>query len=537
MLDLARAYKLGIYDAVPKDLQESIRYYTLAADLGDSEALRHLYNAYGGGFDVPKNQARADQYLNKAAQFGSEWAILLLAQAQEKSAPKKALEAYLKLARNDNCIAQLRLVQAYESGDLVKQNLTQSYFWLLLAGVDASSRRADVAYSITSGISDTGFSSGQCGYAVSELRVKIKAEETLSKKLVQAAQDAATNWTKGTTEKLLPPPPPPPQITADDAGPPDTKSTMPPKVATASSVEKSSPTLAGPRPAELRAWVGKYPFDRFQGLAFFDHPDVQRLVNTALGSNVAPLMKDMSTVLPIEEHDNWLIAKGCQPHMCPEGNWLVAINLGNLETRACLATVNSPTVRFGASGKNYIDLRRASTISFVVNQPCQLEPEQAVAIIDRAFAASIASASPTVANASVQSPNPSSRMGVPLKQDGGIFVVPVEINGAITLEFGVDSGASDVSVPADVFSTLVRTGTIRDSDIIGERTYVLADGSRSRSVTFTIRSLKVGGKVVENVVGSVAPAQGTLLLGQSFLERFKSWSINNTSHELVLESQ
>jgi clan AA aspartic protease (TIGR02281 family) len=126
-------------------------------------------------------------------------------------------------------------------------------------------------------------------------------------------------------------------------------------------------------------------------------------------------------------------------------------------------------------------------------------------------------------------------MTVPLKQDGGIFVVPVEINGAITLEFGVDSGAADVSVPLDVFSTLKRTHTIKDSDIIGEQTYMLADGSRSPSIIFTIRSLKVGGKVVENVRGSVAPPQGTLLLGQSFLKRFKSWSINNTNHEHLLE--
>ena len=115
--------------------------------------------------------------------------------------------------------------------------------------------------------------------------------------------------------------------------------------------------------------------------------------------------------------------------------------------------------------------------------------------------------------------------------------MPVEINGAITLEFGVDSGAADVSVPLDVFSTLMRTHTIKDSDIIGEQTYVLADGSKSRSIMFTIRSLKVGGKVVENVKGSVAPSQGTLLLGQSFLKRFKSWSVNNTNHELLLEPQ
>jgi serine protease Do len=205
MLRLARGYALGI-SPFPKDRHESIRYYTLAADLGDNEALRHLYDAYRWGFDVPKNQARADQYLNKAAQFGSAWAILLLAQAQEKLAPKKALEAYLKLARNDNCIAQVRLAHAYEAGDLVKKNLTQSYFWLLLANVDAYARTADVAYNVTSGISDTSHSYGQCALAASSVSVKIKAEETLSKKLVQAAQNAATSWTKGTIEKLLPPP-------------------------------------------------------------------------------------------------------------------------------------------------------------------------------------------------------------------------------------------------------------------------------------------------------------------------------------------
>jgi clan AA aspartic protease (TIGR02281 family) len=133
--------------------------------------------------------------------------------------------------------------------------------------------------------------------------------------------------------------------------------------------------------------------------------------------------------------------------------------------------------------------------------------------------------------------NPSSRAEVPLKKDRGTFVVPVQINGAITLNFTIDSGAAEVTLPSDVFSTLTRTGTISDADVIGEQTYVLANGSKEKSVTFTIRSLKVGDKVVENVRGSVAPAQGGLLLGQSFLERFKSWSFDNTKHQLVLEPQ
>jgi tetratricopeptide (TPR) repeat protein len=143
--------------------------------------------------------------------------------------------------------------------------------------------------------------------------------------------------------------------------------------------------------------------------------------------------------------------------------------------------------------------------------------------------------SPNVSSATPVVSNPSSRTEVPLKAVGGTFVVPVAINGAITLNFIIDSGAADVTVPADVVGTLIRTGTIEQSDFIGTQTYILADGSESPSNTFVIRSLKVGDALVENVKGSIAPAAGNLLLGQSFLQRFKSWSIDNTKHELVLE--
>jgi clan AA aspartic protease (TIGR02281 family) len=122
-----------------------------------------------------------------------------------------------------------------------------------------------------------------------------------------------------------------------------------------------------------------------------------------------------------------------------------------------------------------------------------------------------------------------------MKREGGTYVVPVLINNAITLDFMVDSGASDVSIPADVVSTLIRAGTIKNTDFIDEQTYTLADGSKVKSHTFRIRSLKVGDRVLENVTGSVAPAKGSLLLGQSFLGRFKSWSIDNGKHVLVLE--
>ena len=125
---------------------------------------------------------------------------------------------------------------------------------------------------------------------------------------------------------------------------------------------------------------------------------------------------------------------------------------------------------------------------------------------------------------------------VKMQQRGGTYVVPVLLNDAIQLDFVVDSGAADVSIPSDVVSTLFRTHTIDKSDIVGEKNYVLADGSKGSSIQFRLKSLKVGNSVVRNVIASSVPSQGILLLGQSLLGRFQSWSIDNTKHELSLNS-
>jgi hypothetical protein len=53
-----------------------------------------------------------------------------------------------------------------------------------------------------------------------------------------------------------------------------------------------------------------------------------------------------------------------------------------------------------------------------------------------------------------------SRTSVPLKAGNGIFAVPVEVNGTMTVDFAVDSGAAVVVVSTDVFSALKRVGTV-----------------------------------------------------------------------------
>ena len=123
---------------------------------------------------------------------------------------------------------------------------------------------------------------------------------------------------------------------------------------------------------------------------------------------------------------------------------------------------------------------------------------------------------------------------IALKREQGTFVVPVVLNGSLTLNFTIDSGAADVSIPSDVVSTLMRTGTIENGDFIGSQQYQLADGSVQRARRIRIRSLRVGSVELQNVVASEAPQAGMPLLGQSFLARLPSWSIDNQRHVLVI---
>jgi clan AA aspartic protease (TIGR02281 family) len=238
--------------------------------------------------------------------------------------------------------------------------------------------------------------------------------------------------------------------------------------------------------------------------------------------------------------DRFVVASGCTPHACPLGAmfvidvlkkkaWAVEREEGEAKLWGYLGSEDAvPRKMIG----EWLEKHSVSwnMVSLVPPPPVSVEKEESVRNNTRLDIA------PNSQNTSTSDLN-ASKIGVSLKSDAGIFVVPVHINGTVTLDFVVDSGASYVSIPADVFSTLNRAGTIKQNDYVGKETLVLADGTKSESTIFTIRSLKVGDIVIENVKSSVASAKGSLLLGQSFLERFKSWSIDNTKRELVLEPQ
>jgi hypothetical protein len=118
--------------------------------------------------------------------------------------------------------------------------------------------------------------------------------------------------------------------------------------------------------------------------------------------------------------------------------------------------------------------------------------------------------------------------------DGELFAVSVVVNEKTVLHFTIDSASSDVSISEKVFSTLMRTGAVNPEDMIDIQNYRLADGTEQKSPRFRFRSLRVGNVELRDVVGSIVTQDGDLLLGQSFLSRLKSWSIDNDRHMLLL---
>lgn len=122
-----------------------------------------------------------------------------------------------------------------------------------------------------------------------------------------------------------------------------------------------------------------------------------------------------------------------------------------------------------------------------------------------------------------------------IKSPNGTYDVPVELNGVLKINFILDSGASDVSISPDVALTLIKTGTISESDFIGTQQYRFANGSTATSQVFYLNEVKVGDLTLKKVRATISNSvDAPMLLGQSVLQRLGKFSIDNTNHTLEL---
>jgi clan AA aspartic protease (TIGR02281 family) len=123
---------------------------------------------------------------------------------------------------------------------------------------------------------------------------------------------------------------------------------------------------------------------------------------------------------------------------------------------------------------------------------------------------------------------------IALERDGQNYYVPVRVNGATTVKFVVDSGAGIVMLPSDLVDTLTKSGAIASTDQLGRSYFIAADGRRHKAARLMLRQLDVGGHTVTNLMALVGPAHAEPLLGQTFLAKFKSWTLDNRRHVLII---
>lgn len=133
----------------------------------------------------------------------------------------------------------------------------------------------------------------------------------------------------------------------------------------------------------------------------------------------------------------------------------------------------------------------------------------------------------------VVNPNYHKTEEVPIMFSYDVYTVPVKINNAIQVDFIVDSGASKVLISPAVLTILKENGSIEESDMLPDSRYQTASGYLTVH-NLKIKQIQVGNLIVHNVEAAVGPEGGPLLLGQSFLHRFKSWGIDNSSNRLIL---
>lgn len=121
---------------------------------------------------------------------------------------------------------------------------------------------------------------------------------------------------------------------AKDAAP-DTSDESQGATATASET-KAAPTPANDAP-NLSAYVGKYPFDEVEGVAFKNHPAVQAgIAKTVTNERIRTAITTVQgPSAPIAMVDGKVAAWSCQQHNCGEHQWAILIDPATGATDVC----------------------------------------------------------------------------------------------------------------------------------------------------------------------------------------------------------
>lgn len=123
-----------------------------------------------------------------------------------------------------------------------------------------------------------------------------------------------------------------------------------------------------------------------------------------------------------------------------------------------------------------------------------------------------------------------------IKDNSDVFEVVVELNGALKIPMMLDTGCSGVSLPPYIVYTLIKIGTIKETDFLPPANYIIADGSTVAHHRLILRELKIGEYVLRDVECAMSTTEtAPILLGQVVLNKFKKVTVDYKRKVLIVE--
>lgn len=133
------------------------------------------------------------------------------------------------------------------------------------------------------------------------------------------------------------------------------------------------------------------------------------------------------------------------------------------------------------------------------------------------------------------SEKPLEKCKIKMIKNGGVYYIPVLVND-VKMHFIFDTGAGMVSISETEANFLYKEGSLTESDFIDTANFIDANGDVSEGAIINLKSIKIGGRTLNNVKASVVHnLNAPLLLGQTVLEQFGKISIDNKAGEITLE--
>ena len=125
---------------------------------------------------------------------------------------------------------------------------------------------------------------------------------------------------------------------------------------------------------------------------------------------------------------------------------------------------------------------------------------------------------------------------VQLDNNNGVFGIPITLNNTLQTYSIFESGASDITISADLALTLFKKGSIGDNDWLNGSSFRFSDGSMANSNRFKLNTVKIGTRVIYNITCSISNYMKIpMIVGQNVLDKFGNYSFDHKNEILTIE--